>query len=686
MTPSAARAADGSTEAIRAWATVERTTAASAIPGRGLRSSMNQPSPRRREASSKRGTGRPTRPPVAGASGLVMTGIGPILVWRPAGAGGWAARDGTGKLTSGVGNGGLGRSSYVQPPGRPGHQRRLPYARQPRGSRNHRVGRRAPGRPGGQGGGGGRGRLRLPRQPHTRGGGLRLASRSPGPRTADLCRCRGVREAHGLERHYQRHPRGPLRWLEQLVRRLRLLVLQDLRPPEGEPDGRWAQALGDAAPSHDQRADRGEAHDRLQGRNPQRRDPGPEGADHVGVRRGPRGAGHGGRAVARGVQGGEAGPRAPSRRVRHGARAHPRGGEHPLEQGGQPRHRGLPPRRGAAPPLRRPGHHPGQGGRGLLPDRRAQRPHLVRPEGAARVPPGAQLRRLLDRVRVAGGCAGREVGAPSPGRPWDTPGPASGRSRGKGGAHLSPRGRRAPGGPREPVPAYGVRRALAATITRWWAPRPTRRSPAQAWQEKRARRACTSASRATTRTSSPTSARPRWWTRMPAPTWVSSGEGGGRRSLATISYHSPRRGLPRTAIEGSGWPRAPAVSAVATVKTCSASSPTFEVIPSVAPLEPGPARPEEARAPAAADRAFRSSSASGPASAAQRAASTRAMRSVSASRCAWEGRTDTSGGEGTSPPTVPSPRRVPRPLVPPGRLRPCCASSPPVSRTAGPWS
>jgi len=72
ITPGTASAADTSTDTIRAWASVERTTAASAMWGSGARSSMNQPSPRRRASSSTRATGRPSHGPARVEVGVVV--------------------------------------------------------------------------------------------------------------------------------------------------------------------------------------------------------------------------------------------------------------------------------------------------------------------------------------------------------------------------------------------------------------------------------------------------------------------------------------------------------------------------------------------------------------------------------------------------------------------------------------
>ena len=63
------RAATTSSDAIRAWAAVERRIAACAVLGSGSRSSMNQPRPRRSASSSTRGAvARPTARPAAARS------------------------------------------------------------------------------------------------------------------------------------------------------------------------------------------------------------------------------------------------------------------------------------------------------------------------------------------------------------------------------------------------------------------------------------------------------------------------------------------------------------------------------------------------------------------------------------------------------------------------------------------
>ncbi len=81
--------------------------------------------------------------------------------------------------------------------------------------------------------------------------------------------------------------------------------------------------------------------------------------------------------------------------------SHPDRREHPVEQGGQ-RGRHVPRRRRADDALLRGGRRPQrQGHDRLLPDRRAQRAHLVRAARAARPAERQELRRLVDRVRLA---------------------------------------------------------------------------------------------------------------------------------------------------------------------------------------------------------------------------------------------------------------------------------------------
>ena len=103
-----------------------------------------------------------------------------------------------------------------------------------------------------------------------------------------------------------------------------------------------------------------------------------------------------------------AGPGAPAAGAGPARRSHPDREERALVQGGQ-RQRDVQVGRRAARSLRRRGR-PGlrQGHDRLLPDRRAVRAYLVRPARAARPAERQELRRLLDRVRLARGCPDRD--------------------------------------------------------------------------------------------------------------------------------------------------------------------------------------------------------------------------------------------------------------------------------------
>ncbi len=80
---------------------------------------------------------------------------------------------------------------------------------------------------------------------------------------------------------------------------------------------------------------------------------------------------------------------------------HPDRRERPVEQGRE-RRRHLQVRRRAQGALHRGRRRLGQGHHRLLPHRRALLAHLVRAQGAARPGQRQELRRLLDRVRLAG--------------------------------------------------------------------------------------------------------------------------------------------------------------------------------------------------------------------------------------------------------------------------------------------
>ncbi len=113
------------------------------------------------------------------------------------------------------------------------------------------------------------------------------------------------------------------------------------------------------------------------------------------------------RPLSRGVPGREARTRPPAPGAVAGARSHRRRREHPL--GARPRTttarsrsrdelRALYEAEGIT---RRPRDHR------VLPDRRAVIAHVVRAAGAARLRAREELRRIVDRVRIAGGRAGR---------------------------------------------------------------------------------------------------------------------------------------------------------------------------------------------------------------------------------------------------------------------------------------
>ena len=88
-------------------------------------------------------------------------------------------------------------------------------------------------------------------------------------------------------------------------------------------------------------------------------------------------------------------------------RPHPRRGVDPVGPDG-PRGRHVQERRRSRGALRGQGRDVRQGHHCLLPDRRALVAHLVRPARAARLSPGSQLRRQLDRVGQHGRRADRE--------------------------------------------------------------------------------------------------------------------------------------------------------------------------------------------------------------------------------------------------------------------------------------
>jgi Rhodanese-like domain len=100
--------------------------------------------------------------------------------------------------------------------------------------------------------GGGRGHRGLRPRPCPGGAGRPLAARPAGPDPPPVHRPRGLRGADGPAGRRQPHPGGPLRRQQQLVRRLRLLVLP-LLPPAGGADGRRPQEVGAGGPPPDHR-------------------------------------------------------------------------------------------------------------------------------------------------------------------------------------------------------------------------------------------------------------------------------------------------------------------------------------------------------------------------------------------------------------------------------------------------
>ena len=112
------------------------------------------------------------------------------------------------------------------------------------------------------------------------------------------------------------------------------------------------------------------------------------------------------RPLARRVRRPAARPGAPAAGAGAARRAHPDRAQRPVVQGGE-RGRHLQVRRRAARAVRRRGRGLRQGHHRLLPDRRALGAHLVRAARAARPAQRQELRRLMDRVRLAGRRADR---------------------------------------------------------------------------------------------------------------------------------------------------------------------------------------------------------------------------------------------------------------------------------------
>ena len=194
----------------------------------------------------------------------------------------------------------------------------------------------------------------------------------------------------------QRRHRHPVRRQQQLVRRLRLLVLQALRPPGRQADRRRPQEVGTRRPRPGHRGP-GPGRDQLHREGTGPLDPRTAGRG----RRGDRHPEPGRRPLPRRVLRQAVRPGPPAAGGRPARRSHPDRTERPVVQGRQ-RGRHLQVRRRTDRALRlrraagRQGHHR------LLPDRRALQPHLVRADRDPRQAQRQELRRLLDRIRLAG--------------------------------------------------------------------------------------------------------------------------------------------------------------------------------------------------------------------------------------------------------------------------------------------
>ena len=202
--------------------------------------------------------------------------------------------------------------------------------------------------------------------------------------------------------HRQRRHRGALRRQQQLVRRLRVLVLQALRPRRRQAARRWPQEVGARQPPAAQRRAAARADHATPRRSRTRRSaPSATTWSRPSARRTwstcarptstPAGCS----------------PRPTSRRSRRSAPATSRPrcrvpwSKAANEDGTFKTDDELRAHLRGGRPRRRQGHHR------LLPHRRALLAHLVRAEGAARPRQREELRRFVDRVRLAGRRAGR---------------------------------------------------------------------------------------------------------------------------------------------------------------------------------------------------------------------------------------------------------------------------------------
>ena len=203
--------------------------------------------------------------------------------------------------------------------------------------------------------------------------------------------------------------RRPLRRQEQLVRRLRVLVPQDLRP-RGRADPRRRPPEVDR---RGPRADDGDADAASRRATPRRSATSRSACAATTCSQG-LGDG-GGRALVdvRSPQEYSGELMAPPGYEQEGAsrdRPHPERAVDPVGAG-RPRRRHVQVAGRAARALRRQGRDAREGGARVLPHRRAQRAHVVRPPRAARLPGRQELRRLVDRVGQPRRRADRAVGA-----------------------------------------------------------------------------------------------------------------------------------------------------------------------------------------------------------------------------------------------------------------------------------
>ncbi len=270
-----------------------------------------------------------------------------------------------------------GPGTFRRPPP-PSHGRPRP----PRRSRLHRLGRDAPrrhrARPRDRVQ---RGRPALRDGPPPQRRPRRLADGPPGRGGPGLHQPEAVRGPVLPPRHPPGHDAGVLRRQVELVGRLRLLDVQDVRPRRLPGHGRRPGQVGGRGPDHDHddadlrehRLHRGPPRP-VHPRVPRRRPAPHEGGRPDGRRPEPPGVHR--RDLARAGQ--------PPVRVGAPGRPHPRRAQRPVEPGRQRRRHVQVARRAGRDLPRRAGPRPqGRDGR-LLPDRRAVEPHLVRAQVPAR--------------------------------------------------------------------------------------------------------------------------------------------------------------------------------------------------------------------------------------------------------------------------------------------------------------